>query len=59
MGARFWSLVTLQSLKLLILFKNYFSVAPVQNHFLSQGKVFCFSGEHCTPSTVVVAMAVC
>lgn len=42
MRARFWSLVTLQSLKLLIFFKNYFFVAPLQNYFISQGKVFCF-----------------
>lgn len=41
------------------LVKNYFSVALLQNEFVSQGKACCFSGEHCTPGATVVAMAVC
>lgn len=46
-------------LELLIWFKNYSSVAWLQNYFVSQGKVCSFSGEYSTPGATVVAMAVC
>lgn len=40
-------------------FRNYSSVAWLQNYFVSQGKACSFSGEHSTPGATVVAMAVC
>lgn len=57
MGTQFWSSGAV--VKLLSLSKNYFSVAPLQKYLISQGKVFCCSGECCTPGAIVVAMAVC